>query len=105
MSSSRALLIGNSPVGATEDQHLHQLLEDHFVGDARPVATERMVHFSLGQQGAKLLPNGLDNVWLDSGHGINAPSHYREASDTPRMIEHPVAALQLNTPRPYWRGL
>jgi hypothetical protein len=42
---------------------------------------------------------------LDSGHGINAPSHYREASDTPRMIEHPVPALQLNTPRPYWRGL
>jgi hypothetical protein len=21
------------------------------------------------------------------------------------MIEHPVPALQLNTPRPYWRGL
>lgn len=30
------------------------------------------------------------------------PSH-REASTTPRMIEHPVPALQLGALRPYWR--
>jgi hypothetical protein len=63
-----------------------------------------MVYFPLGQQGDELLPDGLDDVWLDGGHGIYALSR-REASDTPRMIEHPVPALQVNALRPYWRGL
>ncbi len=102
-SGGRAQPIGDPPVGATEDQNLHQLLEDHPVGDARPVAAERVVRFPLGQQGFELLEDGLDDVWLDGGHG-NTPSR-REASRTPRMIEHPVPALQVNAPRPYWRGL
>jgi hypothetical protein len=33
------------------------------------MTTERMIRFPLGQQGAKLLPDGLDDVWLDSGQG------------------------------------
>jgi hypothetical protein len=32
------------------------------------VATEGMVDLPLGQEGTKLFPNGLDDVWLDGGH-------------------------------------
>src|SRR5919112_2683935 len=40
--------------------------------------------------------------WM-AGTGY-APSR-REASRTPRMIEHLVPALQEAAPHPYWRGL
>jgi hypothetical protein len=51
------------------------------------VAAERMnIRISFGQQGAELFPDWLDDVWWDGGHEL-APS-FREASDTPRMIEH-----------------
>ncbi len=58
----RASLIGDPAVGAAEDQYLHQLLEDHPVGDWWPMAAERMVDFSLGQQGAELLSDGIEDV-------------------------------------------
>ena len=67
--SSRARPISDSPVGAAKDQYFNLLLEDHAVGYAGPVAAERMIHFSFRQQGAKLLPDRLDDVWLDGGHG------------------------------------
>jgi hypothetical protein len=62
-----------------------------------------MIHFSLGKQGTELLEDGLDDVWLDGGHG-HTPSP-REAWITPRMIEHPVSALQVAALRSYWRKL
>src|SRR5215217_5323515 len=56
-----------------------------------------VIRFSLGQQGTELLPDGLDDVWLDRGHG-QTPSH-REASITPRMIGYTVSALQISANR------
>ena len=55
----RTLLIGYAPLGAAEDQDLNELLKDHPVGDARPVAAEGMVQFPVGQQAGELLPEGL----------------------------------------------
>ena len=69
----RAGRVGDPLVGAAEHQHLHQLLEDHPVGDAGAVATQRVAHVPFGEQGGKLLPDGLDEVRWDGGHG-NAPS-------------------------------
>src|SRR5215207_10914001 len=66
----RARLVGDPPVGASEHQNLNQLPEDHPVGDAGAVTAERMVRRpSLGQEGFKLLPDGLDDVWFKRGHG------------------------------------
>jgi hypothetical protein len=90
--SSRARPVDDSPIGAAEDQHLHQLLEDYLVGYAGLVAAEQMIYFSFGQQVAELLENGLDYVRWNSGW--YALSH-REASTTVRMIEPPVLALQV----------
>jgi len=80
--SGRARSVGDPPVGATEEQDLHQLLEDHPVGDARPVAAERMVRFPLGQQGPELLEDGLDDVWLEGGHG-HTPSRSGSLENSP----------------------
>ena len=84
----RASLVSDPPVRAAKDEHLHKLLEDHLVGDTSAVAAERMIHVAFGQQGGKLLPDGLlfDVSW-HGGHG-DAPSH-RRASRTPRMMDHP----------------
>ncbi len=60
----------SSRVGAAEHKDLNQLLEDDPVGDTSPVATERMVSFVLGQQGFKLLEDGLDDVRWERGHGV-----------------------------------
>jgi hypothetical protein len=56
----------SSHIGAAEDQNLHQLLKDVSLslslslGDARAVASERMIATALGQQGFELLAeNGL----------------------------------------------
>ena len=59
----------SSRVGAPEHKDLDQFLEDDPLGDARAVASERMVGAVLGQQGRKLLPDGLDDVWWQRGHG------------------------------------
>jgi hypothetical protein len=40
----------------------NQLLEDHPLWDAGLVATERMVHLSLGQEGTTLLEDELDEI-------------------------------------------
>jgi hypothetical protein len=56
-------------VGAPEHQDLDQLLEDEPLGDAPPVATERMVGLVLGQEGTELLLDGLDEVRFECGHG------------------------------------
>src|SRR5215207_8979255 len=47
-----------------------------------------MIHVSLGKKHRELLPDGIDDVWWDGGHG-EAPSH-REALRTPRMMKHSV---------------
>jgi hypothetical protein len=62
--SSSAILLK----GAAEDQYLHQLLEDHPVGDSWPMAAKRMVYLSLRKQGAELLPDEFDDVWWWRGH-------------------------------------
>jgi hypothetical protein len=59
-------------VGTAEDQNLHQLLEDDPLGDARTVTSERVVGAVLGKEGFKLLPDGLDEVRLECGHGTNS---------------------------------
>ncbi len=59
------------------------------------MTAEWMVRLTLGQQGPEPFPeNRLDEVWLKCGHGVCTPLH-REASDTPRMIEHPVPVYLL----------
>src|SRR5215212_4378486 len=49
---------------------------------------------TLGQQGPELFPGGFDEVRSESEHDVYAPSS-REASDTPRIIEHPVPVYML----------
>ena len=65
----RARPVGDPPVGAAEHQDLDQLLEDHPVGDAGAVAPERVARQPLRYQGRELLPDGLDEVRWDGGHG------------------------------------
>src|SRR5687768_588439 len=55
----RWAVVGDCAVCAAEDQDLHQLLEDHAVGDAGSVAAERMIHFPVGEQGTELLEDVL----------------------------------------------
>jgi len=55
----RTSLLSDPPIGAAEDHNGNQLLEDHPVGNARAMAAERMVRLAFGQQGLKLLPDGL----------------------------------------------
>jgi hypothetical protein len=62
-----------------------------------------MVHFSFRQQGAELLPDGLDELRLDRGHEDTLLRW--EASATPQMIKHPAPALQMDPLLPYWRKL
>src|SRR5215216_8117707 len=49
-----------------------------------------MAHFSFGQQGFKLVPDGLDEVRWERGHG-HPPSS--GSLVTPRMIDHPVSTF------------
>src|SRR5215207_4924262 len=67
----RTQLIGDPVVGAAEHQYLNELLEDHSIGYAGAVAAQRMVDLSFGQQGGKLLPDRLDEVWWERGHGFS----------------------------------
>ena len=46
------------------------------------VAAKRMIRLSLWQEGSKLFPNGFDDVWLDSGHGL-APSQWGSLENSP----------------------
>jgi hypothetical protein len=67
------------------------------------VAAKRMVHFSFRQQGTELLPDGFDEVRLDSGHEDTLLRW--QASATPQMIEYPLPALQMDPLLSYWRKL
>src|SRR5215212_3310457 len=65
----RAGTVGDPLVGAAEGQDLDQFLEDEPVGDARAVAAQRMSGLAFGQEDTKLLPDGLDDVCWECGHG------------------------------------
>ena len=90
-------------VGAAEHQNLHELLEDHPVGDARPVAAWRTIHLRFWQQDGELLPDRLLlDVWWERGHGISPSSG---SLVTPQTIERPAPAFQVDVLRPYPRSL
>jgi hypothetical protein len=57
----RAGGVGDARIGTAEDQHLHQLVEDQAIRDAPTMTAERMRRLAGGQQGGKLVPNGLDD--------------------------------------------
>ncbi len=54
-------LIGSPPVGAAEDEHLDQLVEDHPIRNPGAVALERMGVQRGWQQDAELVPDGVDD--------------------------------------------
>lgn len=66
--SIQTLLVGDPPVSAAK--HLEELLEDYSAGYAGAVAAWRIVRFLLRQQGRRLLPDRLDAVRADLGHGV-----------------------------------
>lgn len=66
--SIQSLLVGDPPVSAAK--HLKELLEDYPVGYAGAVTAWRIVRFLLRQQGRRLLPDRLDAVGADLGHGV-----------------------------------
>jgi hypothetical protein len=98
----RALLVGDPLVGAAEHQDLHELLEDHPVRYAGPLTAQRMIHLPFWKQGTELLPDGLDEVWWERGDGFSPSSG---SLLTPRMIERPAPAFQVDLSRPYPRSL
>jgi len=59
------------------------------------VAPEWVFRSPRWYQSGELLPDGLDEVRLEREYG-DTPLRW-EASATPRMIEHPVPALQVDT--------
>src|SRR5918999_3832810 len=61
-----------------------------------------MIHLPFGQQGSKLLPDRLDDVWWQGGHGFSPSSG---SLVTPQMIERPAPAFQVDVLRPYPRSL
>src|ERR687897_3135906 len=61
-----------------------------------------MIHLPFRQQGAKLLPDGLDEVWWECGHGFSPSSG---SLVTPQMIERPAPAFQVDLLHPYPRKL
>src|SRR5215213_10759969 len=61
-----------------------------------------MIHLPFGQQGGKLLPDGLDEVWWERGHGFSPSSG---SLVTPQMIERPAPAFQVDVLCPYPRKL
>ncbi len=94
-------------VGAAEDEHLYQLLEDDPLGDARAVASERMVGAVLGKEGLKLLEDGLDEVRFECGHGAysfcsgsveNSPN---DGASVP-ALHHDALPIDGTSYRPDW---
>ena len=84
-------------------QNLHELLEDHPVGDARPVAAWRTIHLRFWKQDGELLPERLLlDVWWERGHGFSPSSG---SLVTPQMIERPAPAFQVDVLCPYPRKL
>ena len=101
---SRALLVGDPPVSAAEHQHLDELLKDHVIGDAGAMAAEGVVCLPGGQQGEKLLPDGLlFDVWWQGGHGTY--SFYSGSLENSPNDRASVSAFRIGTLRAYWRSL
>jgi hypothetical protein len=65
--SIQTLLVGDPPGSAAN--HLEELLEGYPAEYARAVAAWRIVRFLLRQQGRRLLPDRLDALRADLGHG------------------------------------
>ena len=57
----RAGGVGNAPIGTAEDQHLDEFVEDDAIRNATAMTTERMEHGADGEEGGKLVPDGLDD--------------------------------------------
>jgi hypothetical protein len=73
-------VIGDAPVAAAEHQHLDELVEHQSVGDAGPVAAERVVDLAGGQQRRDLDPQRFqDGRW----QGRHETSDGHRASRTP----------------------
>ena len=66
-------LVGDPPVGAAEDQDLHQLLEDHPIGDAGAVAAERMVDPRSGRRASNCCQMGSMMYGWSAGTGMLLP--------------------------------
>jgi hypothetical protein len=76
----RAAVVGDPAVAAAEHQDLDELVEDDPVGDAGPVAAERVVDLAGGQQRGDLDPEGFqDGRW----QGRHETSDGHRASRTP----------------------
>jgi hypothetical protein len=61
-SSVRTLLVDDPVIGAAEHKNLKQLLEDYPIRYAGLVASQRVLHSPLGQQGYELFPDRLNEV-------------------------------------------
>jgi len=72
--------IGDALVAGAEHQRLDQPVEDHRVGDAGPVAAQRMNSIPDRQQGQKLLAQRVKDARWDgrhersTAHGASVPS-------------------------------
>jgi hypothetical protein len=64
----RAGLVGDAAVAAAKDQDLDELVEDDPVGDAAPVAAERVVDLTSGQQRGELDPQWLQDCRWQGRH-------------------------------------
>jgi hypothetical protein len=99
ISHLRAGGIGDPLVGAAEHQNLHQLLEEHPLGDARAVASERVVGAELRKEVFELLPDGLDKVRWECGHGacsLRSGSVGDSANDGTSVLSLHYDALPIN---------
>jgi hypothetical protein len=76
----RAGLVGDPAVAAAEHQHLDELVEHQPVGNPGPVAAQRVMDLTGGQQGGDLDPEGFqDRRW----QGRHETSDGHRASRTP----------------------
>src|SRR5215208_6989961 len=67
------------------------------------MATQGVVRLPGGQKGTELLPDGLDDVWWQGGHGVcSFCSGSLEDSPHDRAS---VSAFHLGALRAYWRSL
>jgi hypothetical protein len=66
------------------------------------VTAQRMIHLPFWQQLTELLPDGLNEVWWECGHGFSPSSG---SLVTSQMIEHPVSGFHPGASRPYPRKL
>ena len=89
---------------AAKDQYLNQLLEDHVIGYAGPMAAEWMVYFPFRQQGHKLFPDGLLLMYAEMA-GMGARSFDSGSFENSLNDRASCARLTSGALRPYWRSL